>query len=66
MRVFHIFFDVFGRRDLGARFPVGETSWSRCNRRQKAPLQKRLLGPKGPKTPPLDDGVRGGQAPALR
>ena len=31
--------------------------------------KKRLLfssGPKGPKTPSLDDGQRGGQAPALR
>ena len=28
--------------------------------------KKRLLGPKGPKTLPLADGQRGGQAPALR
>ena len=28
--------------------------------------KKRILGPKGPKTSPLDDGARGGQAPALR
>ena len=26
------YFDVFSRRDLGAQFPVGETSWSRCSR----------------------------------
>ena len=26
----------------------------------------RHVGPKGPKTPSLDDGDRGGQAPALR
>ena len=49
--------DAPGRRDLlvsmRAMLPVGETSWSQCNRaerlpeplQQKVPLKKRFLGP---------------------